>query len=259
MRTLVLASAALLALACTPARAASANATLSGGGLVVDSPCAQHVTITPDPGLRGQVNVQAQAEHEEEIAQLRLESRGDARVGVRPGGCWSPAQWGFHRTLTIEIRVPMGFPLMIDESGAGSYTIEAVGGPLAVDVSGAGDVAAAAVTTLKLDLSGAGQIDVGQADGAASIEISGHGKVKVGRAKMPSLSADISGAGSLGVASGQIGSVKLQESGAGSIDLGASVENASVEISGVGSVHFAEVNGSLHKEVSGLGSISVGN
>ncbi len=238
------------------AQAASLSATLTGSGLSVDSPCAKTVDITVDASLRGQAQVQASADHQEEIDHLFLESRGTARIHTHPGECWQDG-FNFQPTLTLSVRVPAGYPLMIDESGVGHYTVGALGGPLSLDLSGAADITDAAATTVHADISGSGSLHILRADGPASVMLSGHGAVVVDQATMPTFSADLSGAGRIAIGPGHVGKARLDTSGAGHIQMDAEVDDAHVDLSGMGSVHFAKVNGHLTKDVSGFGSVTV--
>jgi len=249
----------LLAVLATPvaARAASTEALLLGAGLSMDTPCARHVAIMPDPALHAMSAIRATADHQEEIDRLLMESRDQVRIRTRPDGCWqTPLQTA--RTLDIVVRVPAAYPLAIDESGAGAYTIGAVGGPLSLDLSGAADITAATAAQLNIDISGSGSVTVAQAQGPASIDISGHGRVAIAQATLPSLSANLSGAGALAITAGTVGKLSVDSSGVGSIQIGATVGDAQLDISGLGSVHIAHLTGSLQKEVSGLGTVSIG-
>ncbi len=249
-------TAILLAATIGTAQAATLSATLNGSGLSIDSPCARSVEVTPDSSLHGQAVVQATADHQEEIDHLFLESRGTARIHTHPGDCWRE---GFNSqpTLAISVRVPAAYPLTIDESGVGRYTVGAVGGTLSLDLSGAAEIADASATSLQADISGNGSLHVARADGPASISLSGHGDITVDQATMPTFSVDLSGAGHIAIFAGHIGRARLETSGAGHMQIGAEVDDAHVDLSGVGSVHFNKVNGQLTKDVSGFGSVTV--
>lgn len=248
----------LLATPIAAAQAATTSATLQGTGLSIDTPCARHVTITPDPTLHGTAAIEVTADHQEEIDRLILQSHDTVELRTRPAGCW---QEDNHEsaTMDISIRVPAGFPIAIDESGAGNYAVGPVGGPLDLDVSGAADITAAAAAKLAIDISGAGSITVTQAQGPANIDISGHGRVSIAQGTLPALTANLSGAGALAVTAGSVGKLTVDDSGAGSVRIGATVGDAELDISGVGAVHLARVTGSLNKDVSGVGSVTVGN
>ena len=248
--------AALFTATIGSAHAATLSATLDGSGLSIDSPCAVSVEITPDSALHNQSIVQATAGHQEEIDHLLLESRGTARIHTHPGNCWRES-YTSQPTLVLFVRVPAAYPLPIDESGFGHYTIGAVGGTLSLDLSGAADITDASATAVHADISGSGNLHVARADGPASIELSGHGDITVDQAAMPTFSVDLSGAGHVAITAGHIGRARLEASGAGHMQIGAEVDDAHVDLSGVGSVHFSKVNGRLTKEVSGFGSVTV--
>ena len=259
-----LALAAVLTIAATGAQAASRGTTLSGTAFSIDSPCAHHVGIQPDPALHGTVTISATAEHQEELDHLVFETKdrgGRAVVQVHtvPDGCWQPAPLSsFEPTIDIVVRVPLAFAVSVDESGAGRYVVGDIGGPLSLDISGAAHIMAAHATTLDVDLSGSGAVTLARAEGNASIKVSGHGTVGITEATATDFTVDLSGAGAVTVGRGRIGTASLDESGFGQISIGGEVGDAKVDISGAGSVHFAKLTGSLDKDVSGAGSVSVG-
>ena len=248
----------LVAAALQQAQAATLQTMLTGAGLLLDGSCMRRVEVQPDAALHGQAVVQASADNQQELDQLVLESRRVATIRNRPGSCWQPTP-SFQPTLDVSVRVPAGFPLDIDASGATRYVIGPVAGPLKIDLSGAADVEAAQASTLAVQLSGSGAISVQQASGPARLDLSGHGRIEVGRADMPSLAASLSGAGEMRVDAGQVGSLTLDQSGAGHTQFGATVGDAKVDLSGVGAVHFARVTGRLEKDVSGVGVVTVGD
>jgi hypothetical protein len=242
------------------AEAASRSATLTGPSLSIDTPCARHLTITPDTALNGQVAISATADHQEELDRLIFDS-SDGKVAIRTvkAGCWRPlVSFSFSPTLELAIRVPAGMALAVDESGTGSYTIGAVGGALDLDLSGSATLDAETVTALKAALSGDGAVTIGQVAGKTSIDIPGHGTVKIGSAQIPALNVDLSGAGNVSITGGQVGTATLDASGFGNIRIGAEVGDATVDISGAGRVHFNKVSGALKKDISGAGTVTVG-
>ncbi len=231
-----------LALAPIQGRAAERSASVDGASLAIGGTCARQVTITTDPSLHGRVAVAATADHPEEIDRLSFDTEGAARV--RPlrdrERCWTPTPDGpFMPTLRLQLRVPDGFAVAIDEAGSSQYDIGAIG-------------------TLALELSGAGTIRVAGVSGDATINLSGAAEVMIARAEIDKLDAEMSGAGSVTVSQGRIGTVQVDASGAGTVRVGATVRDAAVEMSGFGSVRFATVTGRLTREVSGAGSVTVG-
>lgn len=225
-----------------PGLAAERSARVEGSSLAVADPCARQVTITVDPALRGQVAVEATADHPEEIDRLVFDSHGSARVRPSPdrASCWTPTPKGsFVPTLRLSLRVPGGFGVSIDESGFGRYDVGSVG-------------------ALALDLSGAGVVRVARVAGPTAINLSGAATVAIAQAETDRLSVGLSGAGGVTVSQGRVGRVDVEASGAGTVRVGASVGDARVALSGFGSVRFATVTGRLSKEVSGAGSVVVG-
>ena len=248
----------LLPILSTTAFAASLNAPLTGMALTIESPCARHVEIVPDPTLHNQIKLQATADHPEEIDRLILESRDTARIRTRGDRCYRTALFENQPTLSLIIRVPAGFPLNIVERGASVYAIGPIAGSLSLDLSGAVDLSAAHAKNLHVDLSGAGNIKLGRVEGEAKLGLSGIGRVEIAQAYISSLSADISGTGMLTVNAGRIGKVELEDSGFGGARFAAETGDAQVDISGAGSVHFNKITGDLSKDASGMGSITVG-
>jgi hypothetical protein len=241
------------------AHAAGLDTRLNGSSLSIATPCARQIEIRPDPALHGQVTIHAAADHQEELDRLLLDTQGSARVHTKPSGCWQPTPHGeFTPTLAFLIVVPVGFPLAIDESGAGSYAIGPVGGPLALDLSGAVQLRDARATTLDAALSGADTLTLARVDGDAHVDLSGQGQLTIDDAVIPKLSIDLSGAGAVALSRGHVDRANLSTSGAGQIHVGATIGDADVDVSGMGSVRLATVTGRLQKAVSGMGTISVG-
>ena len=251
--------AVLFCLTSIASLAAERQTTLSGAGLSLDSNCARQLEIRPDPGLTGQVAITVTADNQEEIDRLVFDTASNARIRSGPQACWrSSLLSSFEPTLTMLVRVPTGFPLHIDASGAGSGVVGDVGGPLDLNQSGAGRFIVSTVTTLSIELSGEGDVRVAKADGVGKIDLSGAGHVSVGQATMATLTANLSGAGTIDVQSGQIDRLLVDDSGFGTVRVGATVGDALVNVSGLGGVHLAKVTGALRKDVSGVGAVTVG-
>jgi len=241
------------------AHASKRHATLPGNRISLDSPCARHVEIKPDPGLHGQMVVNAIADFPEELDRLLLDTHDGVWIHTKDARCWRPtSHMLFDPTLTLVIRVPVLTPLSISESGAGNYTVGSVAGPLRLDASGALQLTDTQITTLEARVSGQAAVNITQADGDAHIDLSGAGNLTIDQAMLPSLHARLSGAGDITVARGQIDRADMEISGAGNIEVGATVGDAKADLSGMGSVQLARVTGSMDKEVSGLGTVSVG-
>jgi len=256
---------AVILVAAAQAQAASQHMEATGARLAIDSPCAKHITINPDPSLSGRVVVDISAENPQEIEQLVLESGSySAKLRIKPRlmheECWRPeGSWSFTSTMSITARVPPAMALAIDESGGAEYQIGAVNGALSVDLSGGVVMRAEAVQALDIDLSGGGRIEVSHVSGDIKADVSGGGDIKLGQVNAGDLNLDVSGGGDFGVAGGKIGQVKLDLSGAGRVRVGATVENADVDVSGAGDVSFGKVTGNLNKEVTGFGNVTVGH
>ena len=255
----------MLAILAMPILSAHASAlereqTLTGDRLSIDSPCARHVDIQPDPVLHGQIAVHATADHAEELDQLLFDTRDGARIHVGPTRCWRPgSSRSFTPTLTLTIRVPSQMPLTIAEAGAANYAIGAIGGPLRLDISGDVTLLDAEVAALDAQLSGASRITVARARGEAHVDLSGAGSLAIDQADLPVLAASVSGAGHIIVAHGQVGRTTLDISGIGGIRIDAVVDSATAQVSGLGSIRLARVTGALRKEISGVGTVTVGN
>lgn len=234
--------------------------TLAGNRLSIDSPCARHVDIQPDPTLQAEIVVHATADHPEELAQLKFDTQDGPHIHAGPAACWRPdGSRSFTQTLALTIRVPSRTPLSIDEAGAAGYAVGAIGGALILDLSGRVTLADAQVTALDAQISGFGRVDVARAKGRARVDLTGAGSLAIDQADLPALSASVSGAGQITIAHGEVGQAALDISGTGGIRIDAPVDSATAQVSGIGSIRLARVNGLLQKDISGLGTVTVGN
>jgi hypothetical protein len=257
LRPLPYALAFLLAAGLAQAETRQMEAT--GSSLAVDSPCARAVTVEPDASLSGKAVAVATAEHPEELAQLAFDSQGTAKLHVPAEKCWRDGDGAWEPTLTIAVRVPVGFPLTVSESGGADYTIGDVGGKLALEVSGGAQLKAARATEVSLDLSGGGEVTLGSVSGPLKASVSGGGTITVAHAVAPSLDLDISGGGTFDLTDGSVAKLALDLSGGGDVKLGGTVGDATLDVSGAGSVHIAKVTGSVTKDVTGAGSVDIGD
>ncbi|HTZ71117.1 MAG TPA: hypothetical protein VMB71_10745 [Acetobacteraceae bacterium] len=248
-------------LAAGAADAATRHMSVPGTSLTIDSPCARQVIVDPDPAYPNDIVLEATADHEEETDLLVLTGGDEPRLRVQDQDhCWRP-DFGldFHPTLVITLHVPPKSPIKIDESGASTYRLGAIGGPLSFDLSGAVNLQAADITTLDASISGTGQVRIAHADGNLTADLSGTGGIELSDAMIPEASLDISGMGGFHLADGSIGKLKLSSSGTAAVTIGGTVGDASLEISGVGKVSIAKLTGSLSKDISGMGDVVIGN
>jgi hypothetical protein len=241
------------------AAAAERDVVLDGDRFSIGSPCADHVEIRPDPALHGHVAVHASAEHREEIEQLSIDNPDGPAVHRQADRCWTPLpEARFRPTLVLQVRVPTGIPLRIEEDGRGSYLIGPVDGPLSVAASGDTTLRAEQTTRLDLSLSGQASVVVTRAAGPLDVSLSGEGGVTVAQAEAPSLKAVLSGDGRIVVGAGHADRATLVVSGHGEVRMDATAGDADATVSGVGSVRLAHVTGALHRHVSGIGDVTVG-
>lgn len=269
LRIAVPAGLALALAAALPAHAATKTETLSGTRLVLKLDCPVQVTIDPDPGLSGQISVEARAENKDELDNVHF-TGGDTALVEQHAHC---ADEGFHfgfsfnpfadvhvdeTSLKLAVKVPEGLPIELKVVRAGKYEIGDVGGPLKLDLSGASEVKAGRLSALDAVSAGAAAIEIEHLDGPGSIDLRGGGGVSIKHGKMPSLTLESRGAGALEVKGGQIGTLDVELAGAGAADIGAHVTgDANLKIMGVGAIEVKKVDGTVHKEVDGLGTIDV--
>jgi hypothetical protein len=239
------------------AQSQTRHETISGTSLVIDSPCARTVTVHSD-GPAGHITLDANADNQEEVAQLLFTNSDSPRLTVEHD-CWRPNfSMSFRSTLHVVLHVPAGAPLSIDESGPTQYQVGDLRGPLTLDLSGPVSFRAGRITDLEADLSGPADVYISAIDGKIHTDQSGPGRLEIGTANALDANMDVSGVGGVQVSGGTIGNLHLENSGLAAVSVGATITNASVELSGVGSVRLARVTGSLTKDVSGVGEVSVG-
>jgi hypothetical protein len=249
-------------LAVAPAGAATRQFTAAGKAFAVDSPCARQVTITPDGQAGAGITVNATADNQEELDRLQLTNDATPKLTVPQSfasRCWRPAfSVMFKPTLVLDIHIPPGSPLSIDESGEGDYSVGDIDAPLAADLSGAAQVKAGNVGAFGLEVSGSADVSVARADGPLQAELSGNGALDLATVTASTASLELSGRGSVKIGHGSIGKLSLSGSGVADVNIGATVGDASIDISGVGSVRIAKVTGNLQKDISGMATVDIG-
>lgn len=257
----MLTSLMLLAAAAVPAMATAQSLHLSqpGASLAIASPCARSVTVTTDPGLSGRAVLDATATHPEELTELVFTTENNAAtLRTRDNSCWQDSDGaGVDRTLHIDLRIPPGFAVSVDDSGSVEYRIGDLAAPLAVDASGQVTLSAGTVTALELSLSGSGHVEVARVTGALHLDMSGSTSVSIARGEVAALDLDASGSGQFRFGSGTIAALHVQSSGTTEVEIGATVATAAVDLSGSGDVRIARVTGPLAQNTEGSGQVIV--
>ncbi len=250
----------LLLLVPLPGFAATNAQTAPGHALAVDFPCAAQVTIEPDPSLDDQVALAARADHPEEIAQLRLYSENDtAKLVISEKQCWYPEQspGGFHRTLVLDLRIPVRSPISISDGGDATYVIGDVDAPANISLSGNIEITMGTIGPVNLEMNGTGHLRMASIAGPAHIELNGSADADIDKAAMPALSAELSGASTLQIRTGTVSTLSLDITGSAGAKIGAIIGTGAVEIAGTGKAELARVAGSLTRNISGTGTLTV--
>lgn len=254
-----------------PAQATSRSWTLPGSALTVASPCARQVDIEPDSALHGAIRITATKAQAQALAGLR--ASGGGRVTLTgpatqcdgAGACTTtgnacPDGWyllGHGRRMMIEIAVPAGTPITIQEAGATDYRIGAVGGTLNATLAGAGDLAADDLAALSATLTGSGDLSAGQVGGTLLATLAGSGDLSVARAKTSAAKLTLSGTGDAAIGAGALGAVTAVLAGGGDFTApaAASLQLAST---GTGDATLQRVDGPVHAALLGSGNLALG-
>jgi hypothetical protein len=255
-------------LAGTGAAAADRHWTVEGGELHITTPCAKDVTIEPSAGLNGRIEVDAHADHQQEVDQLNV-SGGSVATLARKASCWLPGpnlQIGDSHiglagnpTMTVTVTVPQGIAIAIKEGGRSDYRIGAVGGALRLDLQGSGSVEAETATELSFSLTGSGDARIDQVGGHIDGKISGSGDLAVSNATAASTSLTVSGSGDARIDRGEIGAVKVALQGSGNFS-GPDAGDVTLESSGSGSFSLRSVKAaSISLRVGGNGDVKLGD
>jgi hypothetical protein len=241
-----------------PALADSRSLTrsLEGSQLELRLSCVKTVTIDPEPGMEGKIEITASADSQDELDRLEFSGGTVARVTLKDN-C---RHFLGHPSLTLAIKVPPATPISLDDAGAGEYAVGSVGGTLKAELAGAGELRIQRITALDLRSAGAAEIRIDRLDGPGSLALAGAGEVTIGDGTMPKLKLESDGAGAFHVKGGEIGTLDISLAGAGDAEIHAPVQDASLEIAGIGNIHVDKVTGTVHRSsVSGFGNIEIGH
>lgn len=255
-------------LAATGSVAAERNWTVEGADLRVATPCARSVSIEASSSLKGQVTVEARADHQQEIDNLSVTGGSTALVGRAHDSCWAPGpnmQIGnIHvglsdpATLEIVIKVPQGVNIAVKEGGSADYRIGDVGGALRLELHGSGSADAESAKELNLAISGSGDARLGSVTGKIDGKISGSGSLDIRKAMVDSTTLTITGSGDAKIDEGGLGNLTLTLHGSGDF-VGPAAGNVKYEGSGSASVDLRSVKAAtVSLKVSGNGDVSIG-
>jgi hypothetical protein len=254
-------------LAATGSVAAERHWSVVGEELHVTTPCAKTVTIEPSPSLKGQITVEARADHQEEIDNLGVTAGTTAVITRAHEGCWMPGpnlqignmHFGVseQNTLEITVKVPLGIAIAVKEGGSGDYRIGDVGGPLRLELHGSGSVDADSAKELNLSISGSGDAHVASITGKIDGKISGSGSLSVQKAVVTSTYLTISGSGDAHIDEGDLGALTLTLHGSGDF-AGPAAGNVKYEGSGSATMLLRSIKASSASlKVSGNGDVSI--
>lgn len=254
-------------LAATGSVAAERNWTVQGADLRVTTACAKSVSIEPSSSLKGQVTVEARADHQEEIDNLNITGGSTALIGRTHESCWMPGpnmQIGnIHigvsepSTLELTVKVPQGIAIAVKEGGTAEYRIGDVGGPLRLELHGSGSISAESAKELNLAISGSGDARVTSVTGKLEGKISGSGSLAVQKANVASTDMTISGSGDATVDEGDLGALTLTLHGSGDFS-GPSAGNVKYDSSGSATLKLRSVKAStVSLKISGNGDAAI--
>jgi hypothetical protein len=188
------------------------------------SPCAAAITVTPAAG-QGNITVTAKAKHSGELNNLTV---GAATIG-------HVADCPDNTTLTLNVAVPMGTALMIDDQADTDYDIGGGLGALSINSSGSGDVHAGSTGNLTALLSGSGDLDAGTV-GSADLTLSDDGDATLDQVT---------------------GNLKAVLSDDGDLKIGTVTGDAALTMSGDGDVTIPKLGGHLTETNTGDGDLHV--
>jgi hypothetical protein len=218
---------------------------LMSESLAVSTTCAREVTITEGPGAS--IRIRAHAAVEKELERLEAQAGETATLGIGNRRCYSrPFHW--NPTLRIEIEVPEGISLSIEEGGATRHRVSGSLGHLVIASRGSGDVEIAEAGSAVLRLSASGSVRIDRVHGAANAELGGSGDVTIRSLGGPArIVSTASGAVSIGCdpagRSGAcipgpetIGDLEILGRASGTVVVGRAQGRVRVETSGSGDV-----------------------
>jgi hypothetical protein len=254
-------------LAATGSVAAERNWTVQGADLRVTTACAKSVSIEPSSSLKGQITVEARADHQEEIDNLNVSGGSTAVIGRNHESCWMPGpnmQIGsVHigvsepETLELTVKVPQGIAIAVKEGGSAEYRIGDVGGPLRLELHGSGSVEAESAKELNLAISGSGDAHIVSLTGKLDGKISGSGSLQVQKAVLSSTDLTINGSGDAQIDEGDLGNLTLTLHGSGDFS-GPAAGNVKYESSGSATLKLRSVKAATASlKVSGNGDVAI--
>jgi hypothetical protein len=238
----------------------------AGQALAIATPCAASVSITPDAGLHGVVEIVAQARNKREITELQ--SRAGATAYLTGTGSHCLGQAACTETdavcaglpgdssLKLAITVPAGLALSITEAQDTAYDIADIGGPLTLDLSGAGDVNAAGATSLSAALSGSGDAHIASVNGPIEATLSHNGDLDIADAAAPATNLTLNADGDVNIGAGNLGALTATLSHDG--DLHApDAQTATLLLTADGDATVGRVAGNLTATLTGDGDLTV--
>jgi hypothetical protein len=252
------------------AHAASHRWLLPGDALTVATPCAKTVSIVPSTTLHGEIRITAEHAAAQELAgltaaggtQVTLTGRGtqcDAAGNCVTHGDACPGGWfllGHGRRMVIDITVPAGTAVTIDEAGATDYRIGTIGA-LHATLAGAGSLSVDNAAALAATLSGSGDLFASKLSGTLLATLAGSGELAIERADTSRAKLTLTGTGDAMVTVGSLGAVTAVLAGGGDFT-GPDARSLQLSSTGTGNARLHDVDGPVHAALLGGGDLSLG-
>lgn len=253
-----------------PAHAASHRWVLPGTALTVATPCAKTVNILPSATLHGEIRITT--EHAAAAELAGLSAVGGARVTLTgrgtqcdaAGNCVThgdacPGGWfllGRGRRMVIDITVPAGTAVTIDEAGATDYRIGTIGA-LHATLAGAGSLSVDNAAALAATLSGSGDLFASKVSGTLLATLAGSGELAIQHADTASAKLSLTGTGDAKITAGSLGTATVVLAGGGDFT-GPDARSLQLSSTGTGDARLHEVDGPVHAALLGGGDLSLG-
>lgn len=146
--------------------------------------------------------------------------------------------------------------IALEAGGCGDWNVANVDGALTVSLAGSGDVRTGSSRSLRVSVAGSGDVAAGRT-GDASVSVAGSGDVRLARVD-GDFNASIAGSGDVRVAAGDGGRFRASIAGSGDVQFHGVVRDAEVNIVGSGDVRVGGVSGQTRRSIVGSGEFRVG-
>ena len=144
----------------------------------------------------------------------------------------------------------------LGNGGCGDWTVANTSGRMDLAVGGSGTIRAGTSSSLDASVGGSGDIVTG-ATGRLKASIGGSGEITVARADGP-VDLAIGGSGDITVRGGRATALSAAIGGSGDIDFRGEAGTVDAAIAGSGDIRIARASGNVSRAVVGSGSVIVG-